>query len=507
MKSRLKNVFLLPGLIVVFGSAAVGQGGTQTFMVLHEFAAMSTNSYGVYTNSDGAGPDATLILSHNTLYGTAHFAGSSGFGAVFAVNTDGTSFKNLHSFTASSGPNYTNTDGAYPFAKLLLSSNTLYGTTQGGGGWGFGAVFAVNTDGTDFRNLHSFTTSSPPNYTNSDGANPSAGLILSGNILYGTTSQGGVYGKGTLFAVNTDGTGFKNLHSFTATSGRYSTNSDGAGLTASLVLVSNTLYGTAGYGGSEGNGTVFCVNTDGTGFTNLHNFNEVGGGEVMFIQGFGALILSGNTLYGTKSVDGTKNVGPVNYGTVFRINTDGSAFATLYSFTNSRDEGSSPLGGLILSNNTLYGTTAGGGSGGYYGYSGTIFAINTDGTDFRSLYSFTDVSSGPNGTNSDGAYPDAGLIVSDNTLYGVASGGGSHGCGTIFSLTLPGPPRLTIILSRANIILTWPTNAAGFSLQYATNLGTATLWTTNSQAPVIVNGQNSVTNAISPKQQFFRLSQ
>ena len=50
---------------------------------------------------------------------------------------------------------------------------------------------------------------------NSDGANPRAGLILSGNTLYGTASNGGTSGNGTVFAVNTDGTGFTNLHSFT----------------------------------------------------------------------------------------------------------------------------------------------------------------------------------------------------------------------------------------------------------------------------------------------------
>jgi hypothetical protein len=35
----------------------------------------------------------------------------------------------------------------------------------------------------------------------------------------------------------------------------------------------------------------------------------------------------------------------------------------------------------------------------------------------------------------------------------------------------------------------------------------APVWTTNSPAPVVVNGQNTVTNPISGAQQFFRLSQ
>jgi uncharacterized repeat protein (TIGR03803 family) len=100
------------------------------------------------------------------------------------------------------------------------------------------------------------------------------------------------------------------------------------------------------------------------------------------------------------------------------------------------------------------------------------------------------------------------LILSGNTLYGTAWIGGSSGYGTVFSLSLPiAPPQLTIIPSGANVILTWPTNAAGFTLQSTTNLGSSAVWTTNSPAPAVVNGQNTVTNPISGAQQFYRLSQ
>ena len=99
------------------------------------------------------------------------------------------------------------------------------------------------------------------------------------------------------------------------------------------------------------------------------------------------------------------------------------------------------------------------------------------------------------------------MILSGNTLYGTANGGGSSGNGTVFSLTLPGPPQLTIIPSGPYVILTWPTNAAGFTLQSTTNLVSPAVWTTNSPAPVVVNGQNTVTNPISGAQQFYRLSQ
>src|SRR6266853_38857 len=90
-----------------------------------------------------------------------------------------------------------------------------------------------------------------------------------GNTLYGTASEGGSSGASTVFKLKSDGIGFTILHSFTTPSAASPfTNSDGGGPQAGLVLFANTLYGTASYGGNSGNGTVFAINTDGTGFTN-----------------------------------------------------------------------------------------------------------------------------------------------------------------------------------------------------------------------------------------------
>jgi uncharacterized repeat protein (TIGR03803 family) len=136
-----------------------------------------------------------------------------------------------------------------------------------------------------------------------------------------------------------------------------------------------------------------------------------------------------------------------------------------------------------------------------------VFSINTDGTGFSNLYTFT-ATSGPLNTNRDGATPSAGLILLGNTLYGTTMYGGTGGCGTVFSLSLPvTPPQLTLTPSGPNVILTWPSNATGFTLQSTMNLGSSAVWTTNTPAPVIVNDQNVVTNPIFGAQQFFRLSQ
>src|SRR6266446_1372749 len=118
-KTPIFNLLLLPALIAVLNLLPAGRVAAQTFTTLYSFTATSYPGYFDSTNSDGAYPQAGLTLSGNTLYGTALRGGSSGGGTVFAVNTDGTGFTNLHSFTTTAGNgNYSNSDGASPSAGL-----------------------------------------------------------------------------------------------------------------------------------------------------------------------------------------------------------------------------------------------------------------------------------------------------------------------------------------------------------------------------------------------------
>jgi len=102
------------------------------------------------------------------------------------------------------------------------------------------------------------------------------------------------------------------------------------------------------------------------------------------------------------------------------------------------------------------------------------------------------------------------LVLSGNTLYGTTPSGGSGGNGTLFSLSFE--PQLTIVPSGPNVILTWPAKVAGFdytgyTLQSTTNLVSPAVWSTNSPAPVVIGGQNTVTNPITGAQKFYRLVQ
>jgi uncharacterized repeat protein (TIGR03803 family) len=159
---------------------------------------------------------------------------------------------------------------------------------------------------------------------------------------------------------------------------------------------------------------------------------------------------------------------------------------------------------LILSGNTLYGTAYRGGSSGY----GTVFAVSTNGTGFTNLYSFTAVL---NSTNSDGANPYAGLILSGNTLYGIAYYGGSSGGGTIFSINLAPLNIKTNVLAVSQLSggmaqLTYlGTPGAKFALDWAHGLDTPIVWTplaTNTTTP---DGYLIFTNTASGTNDFYRI--
>ena len=109
MKISLRNLYILPALIAGLGLILAGRVAAQTFTNLYNF-----------NDSDGVDPHAGVIFSGNTLYGATDWR-QFGSGTVFAVNTDGTGFTNLYSFTGGS-------DGTDPDGTLLLSVNTLYGT-------------------------------------------------------------------------------------------------------------------------------------------------------------------------------------------------------------------------------------------------------------------------------------------------------------------------------------------------------------------------------------------
>ncbi|MGB6413178.1 MAG: choice-of-anchor tandem repeat GloVer-containing protein [Candidatus Cybelea sp.] len=223
-------------------NGGINEHGT-VFRVSTSGSEKVLHSFELY--EDGANPVASLIDVKGTLYGTTEEGigvggSSSGFGTVFAVNTAGA--ENVRY-------NFQGSDGADPAAGLININGTLYGTTAGGGAYGtaygtYGTAFSLTTGGS-FTNLHSFGSGA-------DGSRPVARLLYVRGKLYGTTPLGGAYGKGTVFRMSLTGSNEKVLHSF-------GHGTDGAAPLAGLINVTGTLYGTTSAGGTYGDGTVFAL--------------------------------------------------------------------------------------------------------------------------------------------------------------------------------------------------------------------------------------------------------
>ena len=261
-----------------------------------------------------------------------------------------------------------------------------------------------------------------------DGAFPLTNLVqdTAGN-LYGTTSQAGTFGGGTVFKL--DPTGKKTvLFNFFKDTRLDAGFHPFAGLTLDAA---GNLYGTTVTGGDHtcdppfGCGTVFKLDPTGR-LTVLHRFHGLDGD-----QPFAGLVLdAAGNLYGTTAGGGVSTFcnGFIGCGVVFKLDTTGK-LSVLHGFTNSPD-GATPAADLVLDTvGNLYGTTGRGGDSDCR--CGTIFKIDATGAE-TILHTFR-------GFVGEGIGPDGGLVLDATTgsLYGTTSGTsqiGGSGPGTIFVL-------------------------------------------------------------------------
>ncbi len=267
-----------------------------------------------------------------------------------------------------------------------------------------GCVFVVETDGTE-RVLYSFTGAY------GDGSTPLAGLIHYGSALYGTSSNGGSSGHGTVYEIKPDGT-YRIIFNFNG--------SNGAFPRGDLINVFGTLYGTTADGGAHNLGTVFSVTPDGKEQV-LHSF--AGGADGA--NPYASLELLDNHLYGTTIFGGASDVGTdsrssraarsacfialprASMDPARRASSLRSAAPCLarrisaacivavrfsrsekdgserYRPQLSHNDGSSPIAGLAVLNGALYGTAPKAGSKNQ----GTIFEVRPDGT-FQVVHTF-----------------------------------------------------------------------------------------------------------------------
>ena len=405
MKSSGRIIRLTCSLI--FALSGVLSGGT---------TASAQTLTTVTSMTDGQNPWGSLVADANgNLFGTAELGGA-GYGTVFEIAKTSSGYAS----TPTTLVIFDNTNGAYPFAGLIIDANgNLFGTTQQGGANAVGTVFEIAKTSTGYASTP--TTLFDFDYTN--GAGPEGGLIADANgNLFGTTSLGGAYFNGTVFEIAKTSSGYAStptiLVSFDG--------SNGGNPQAGLIADANgNLFGTTNVGGANEYGVVFEVAKTSSGYANsptiLFNFDNTNGA----IPQAGLIADANGNLFGTTSGGGANG-----YGVVFEIAKTSSGYATtptiLFNFDNTN--GASPVAGLIIdANGNLFGTTSQGGGGG----DGTVFEIVKS----SSVYASTPTTLASfNGSN--GSLPPAGLIADTNgNLFGPTVNGGSNNTGTAFEIT------------------------------------------------------------------------
>jgi len=416
---------LLPALLLASPVVALAQTTPQISTIV----AFSGSQPG---GAPVRGPDGAL-------YGTTAVVTAVTGGLIYRAAVDGSSMRTLYQIRI--------TEATNPVAGLMLGSDgLLYGVTTSGAvteaNTG-GTVFRIAPDGSGFTIIYRFKSFASVNSAgapiNEGGANPESELV-EGNDgrLYGVTRSGGPNGTGVVYSLSRDGTAFSVLHNFgpitSDSSATLVRNDDGMSPLGPLVAgADDYFYGTASAGGAQGNGTVFRVRFDGTGFETLFVFPEViANPDGLPTNSEGASPAAGLTdggdgrLYGVASLGGEEG-----NGTVYAIDPVSRVVSPLHAFDGTA--GARPTGELLLAQNgSLVGTTTTGGtnSTGVATTYGTIYSIARDGTGFTSLRSFE----GTNGSSPTGRM----LQLDASTFVGLAAGSGRCGQGVLYQLSLSG---------------------------------------------------------------------
>jgi len=417
--ARFVGTVLLLSL-VSFGSPS--RSAAQTFKVIHTF----TNG------ADGGYPYAGLAIDgKGNLYGTANQGGNwnatcppmnEGCGTVFQLtpSKSGWDFQTIYAFQGGLD------DGQGPYGRVTIGPDGgLYGTTIDGGNAncpsGCGMVFGLkepttcSTAGCPWKEniLYAFQG-------DTDGFYPIGDVTFdpSGNI-YGTTTQGGVDGPGTIYELRpSNGKWTENiLYNFT---GQYP---DGGNPYSGVILdKAGNIYSTTLAGGINDGGIVSELTRSGSGWKEniLYAFQ---GSNAGIFPIAGLLLTASGALVGGTEADGANDG-----GTVYSLTPSNGKwnFAVLNGLAGIGG-GCGPWASLIMdAAGSLYGTTQGYPPAGDYGY---VFKLSRAGNSWKEtiLHRF---SGGP-----DGSVPYSTLVFdSAGNLYGTTNLGGS-GYGVVFEIT------------------------------------------------------------------------
>lgn len=384
-------------------SARPRPGGAPSFQVVHTFQ----------NGADGGSPFAGLTAdSKGNFYGTTS-SGGSGYGTAFELKNTAKGYKYVVLYTFAGG-----SDGANPYARLMLGAGgKLYGTTVNGGG-GAGTVFELlpGTAPRTERVLYAFTQST-------QGANPSAGDLTTDahGAIYGTTQYGGANGQGTVFELSPGKSGKeKVLYSFGANV--YDGTQPFAGVTFDRA---GNIYGTTSLGG-QGYGTVFELTHSKSGWTEqtIHTFGNVTDGGTPY---------AGLSFDAQGNLFGSTTQGPGGGGgTFFELTpSNGSwSFNTIYSMSGWGISGEFRTA-YLDPNDNIIGTTH---CDGQYS-AGSVFELQRSG----STYNYVDLYDFTGGTDGQFVFSNP-AFDAQGDIFGTTNVGGS-GYGVVWEVRAAGSHR------------------------------------------------------------------
>ena len=275
-------------------------------------------------------------------------------------------------------------------------SPQLWGMTGVGGTNGRGTIFKIYGDGTGYQTAYSFDTLT--------GATPQGNLVFCEGKFYGVTISGGLWNRGVIFSFDPQHSVFTDLFDFDNTTGYQN-------LGSLIVASNNVLYGMNSAGGIFLRGSIFSFDINSLQFSMVHEFINSDG----YWPTANLVEADQQTLYGLTAFGGTYGL-----GVLFSLNTTNNNLLNLYSF--SQGTGGDPQGALIKSDNgKFYGLTSGGGHGNH----GVLYSYDPDSNLYLPLHYFDSIN---------GRLPLNSLLEADNGLfYGVAMRGGINDLGILFS--------------------------------------------------------------------------
>ncbi|MEI6085528.1 MAG: choice-of-anchor tandem repeat GloVer-containing protein [Verrucomicrobiota bacterium] len=327
---------------VIFSILTNGTGYT----VLHDFGSIP---------NDGNAPrDNSLVLADGILYGATDSSLSNDQGVVFSIATNGANYQILHYFV------YTGSDGLQPYGTLLVTGSSLIGVTHSGSfgppNGSNGTIYKMDTNGLNYQVIHRFDGNSAA------GGRTSGGLLLLNSTLYGLMAYGST---GAVYSVETDGNNFQVLATFADQFAFYER-------PLQLITDGTKLYGLTRSSTQTPFGEVFSIATNGANYQTVHAFPDV-----PLVPG-GAKPSDTLSLDGTTIIGAAFGGGPNGAGTIFRVNTNGTGFETLISLNPLTGQGSQPYGGLVRLGSTYYSATQSGHQDVFptpSDYNGVIFAF------------------------------------------------------------------------------------------------------------------------------------